>query len=41
MCLPLCVPYAAISVQSGVVEEGTISPHTFSSPIEPSACNSC
>ena len=35
MCLPLCVPYAAISVQSGVVEEGTILPHTFSSPMNP------
>ena len=35
MCLPLCVPYAAISVQIGDCGEGTIAPHTFSSPINP------
>tara|TARA_E500000305_G_C3901176_1_gene178833 strand:- start:184 stop:525 length:342 start_codon:yes stop_codon:yes gene_type:complete len=37
MYLPFYVPYAAISVQSGVVEEGTILPHTFSSPMNPVA----
>ena len=35
MCLPLCVPYAAMSVQVGDCGEGTIAPHTFSSPIDP------
>mgnify|MGYP005832232375 CR=1 FL=1 len=35
MCLPFYIPYAAISVQIGDGGEGTMSPHTFSSPINP------
>ena len=35
MCLPLCVPYAAISVQIGDGGDGTMMPHTFSSPMNP------